>query len=93
MDGTPTLRMNEFMLASLALKKIDLGAPRTPQTGTSLPAPVELVFNINEEVKGLITAAEQRFDELVGQHDLHVSTGVLGHGRRHITDILIGPAL
>lgn len=29
MDGTPTLRMNEFVLAALAHGKIDLGPART----------------------------------------------------------------
>lgn len=72
MDGTPTLRMNEFMLAGLAANKIDLGAPRTAPTGDALPAPKELRFELDEASKTNIKAAEQRFDELVGKHDLHV---------------------
>lgn len=31
MDGTPTLRMNEFVLASLAHGKIDLGPERAAE--------------------------------------------------------------
>jgi len=72
MDGTPTLRLNEFMLATIANHKIDLGPERTSETGSDLPDPVELEFELNEEVKGLVKEAESRFDDLVGKHDLHV---------------------
>ena len=72
MDGTPTLRMNEFVLASLAAKKIDLGHPRTPETGKELPAPSELKFVVNETISKHVEAANTAFDKLVGQHDMHV---------------------
>jgi carnitine O-acetyltransferase len=72
MDGTPTLRLNEFMLATVALNKVDLGAPRTAETAKGLPGPVELKFEINEDVKSAVQASEKRFDDLIGQHDLHV---------------------
>jgi carnitine O-acetyltransferase len=74
MDGTPTLRMNEFMLASLALKKLDLGPPMTSETGKDLPEPTELKFDIGDDVKALVKNSEKRFDDLIGQHDLHVRT-------------------
>jgi len=72
MDGTPTLRMNEFALASLAAKKVDLGHPRTPETGKALPTPTELNFVVNETVSRHVKDAEIAFDNLVGQHDMHV---------------------
>ncbi|KAH8825173.1 acyltransferase ChoActase/COT/CPT [Flagelloscypha sp. PMI_526] len=72
MDGTPTLRMNEFMLATLAGNKVDLGAPRTADTGKDLPEPAELKFEVTDTVQTLVTGAEKRFDELIGKHDLHV---------------------
>ena len=34
MDGTPTMRMNEFTVGSLALCKADLGPPMSASTGT-----------------------------------------------------------
>lgn len=74
MDGTPTLRMNEFMVASLANNIIDLGPPRDSQTGASLSLPVELKFEVNSDIEGLVTGSATRFDELVGKHDLHVSS-------------------
>ena len=74
MDGTPTLRMNEFVLASLAAKKIDFGPPRTPETGKGLPVPTELKFFVNETISNHVKDAEIAFDNLVGQHDMHVCT-------------------
>ncbi|KAJ7784367.1 acyltransferase ChoActase/COT/CPT [Mycena metata] len=68
MDGTPTLRMNEFVLATLALGKADLGTP----TGEQLPAPTELPFELNAITRDLVTGAAARFDALVAQHELHV---------------------
>lgn len=74
MDGTPTLRMNEFMLATIAHNKIDLGPVRTSEIGKDLPDPVELKFDVDDKVKTLVKEAEQRFDELVGAHNLEVSS-------------------
>ncbi|PPQ86322.1 hypothetical protein CVT25_005622 [Psilocybe cyanescens] len=70
MDGTPTLRMNEFVLASLASGKIDLGPEQVDRA--KLPEVEELVFELDEKVQTLVKGAESRFDELVGKHDLHV---------------------
>ena len=72
MDGTPTLRMNEFILASLAANKIDLGPSRTEATGSNLPEPKELKFVVDSKVQQAVEGSCQRFDELVGQHHLQV---------------------
>ncbi|KAF9005419.1 acyltransferase ChoActase/COT/CPT [Cyathus striatus] len=70
MDGTPTLRMNEFILASVLREKIDLGPVEAD--ASKLPQPEELKFTVDSEVEGLVREAETRFDELVGKHDLVV---------------------
>lgn len=72
MDGTPTLRMNEYILATIALGRADLGPDRNPQTGKDLPQPEELLFEVNGKVEELVAGAGQRFDELIGNHDMHV---------------------
>lgn len=72
MDGMPTLRMNEFVLASIAEKKAPLGPPRAGDTGKDLPEPMELKFVLDDKCKANIEGAEARFDELAAQHDLHV---------------------
>ena len=70
MDGTPTLRMNEFVLASIASGKAVLGSTRV--NASRLPAVKELVFELDDTVRKAIKDAEARFDELVGKHDLEV---------------------
>ncbi|KAH0832169.1 Choline/Carnitine o-acyltransferase-domain-containing protein [Lanmaoa asiatica] len=72
MDGTPTLRMNEFMLASLAANKVDLGPARTETTGGKLGGPTELKFELDARCRGYIDAACEHFEALVGQHDMEV---------------------
>jgi carnitine O-acetyltransferase len=72
MDGTTVLRMNEFMLATLARGKADLGPPRNSETATSLPPPTELKFDISAEVRSLVAGSEEQFDKLVDAHDLQV---------------------
>jgi len=71
MDGTPTLRMNEFVLASLDFHKVDLG-PSIISDPSSLPPITELIFDIDAKVLSLIQQSAERFDNLVGAHDLHV---------------------
>jgi carnitine O-acetyltransferase len=79
MDGTPTLRMNEFMLATLATNKIDLGPKRDTATGTNLPEPTELKFVLDSsgQLENAVRQAARRFDSLVEAHDLHVQTAVI----------------
>ncbi|KAF8755048.1 Acyltransferase ChoActase COT CPT [Rhizoctonia solani] len=47
MDGTPTLRMNEFVLASLAKGKVDHGSATI---SSNLPAPKEITFELDSTV-------------------------------------------
>jgi carnitine O-acetyltransferase len=70
MDGTPTLRMNEFVLASIASGKADFNSTKT--SALKLPQVEELVFELDDKVRKAIKDAEARFDELVGKHELKV---------------------
>ncbi|KZT34375.1 acyltransferase ChoActase/COT/CPT [Sistotremastrum suecicum HHB10207 ss-3] len=67
MDGTPTLRLNEFMLHSLAQNKVSHGT-----SSRTLPAPVELKFTLDPSSQKFISEAEKHFDTLIGAHDLYV---------------------
>jgi len=69
MDGTPTLRLNEFILGSLAAKEIDLG---TSSPSSLLTPPSEIVLTANDAVLVDVKEAEKNFDTLVGSHDLQV---------------------
>jgi carnitine O-acetyltransferase len=69
MDGTPTHRLNHYVLDVLARHKLDHGA-LTPQS--NLPEPEEIKFHLNSNVQSAITKSEKRFDNLVTEFDLRV---------------------
>lgn len=69
MDGTPTLRLNEFMLSALAANKVDHGSS-SPRT--SIAKPQEITFKLDSKDKESIKLAEKHFDELIGAHELTV---------------------
>ncbi|KAG9046645.1 Carnitine O-acetyltransferase mitochondrial [Tulasnella sp. UAMH 9824] len=87
MDGTPTLRLNEFMLSSLRFNKIDHGPEAVRK---NLPSPTELKFELDGTVKNYIAEAEKHFDELVGAHDLHV-LHYEGYGKQGIKKYKTSP--
>ncbi|KAI0631989.1 acyltransferase ChoActase/COT/CPT [Trametes polyzona] len=87
MDGTPTLRLNEFILASLAQGKVDLGsAPADAQ----IEPPQELPFTLDARTRQYVHEAEQHFDALVGQHDMEV-LHYEGYGKEHIKAFKASP--
>ncbi|KAH9927061.1 acyltransferase ChoActase/COT/CPT [Amylocystis lapponica] len=90
MDGTPTLRLNEFALASLAQGKIDLSPARTADTGKSLEAPKELTFVLDAKSHENIKQAEKAFDELVGKHEMEV-LHYEGYGKEYIKKFKASP--
>ncbi|KAI0074058.1 acyltransferase ChoActase/COT/CPT [Panus rudis PR-1116 ss-1] len=90
MDGTPTLRMTEFLLASLAQRKVDLGPERTPETGKDLEAPTELKFVVDGKVGEYVKKAEENFDKLVAAHDLEV-LHYEGYGKEYIKKFKASP--
>ncbi|KAJ4481958.1 acyltransferase ChoActase/COT/CPT [Lentinula aciculospora] len=90
MDGTPTLRMNEFILAAIAQEKINLGPPRTSEVAALLRRPTEIKFTLNDEVREAVASAEERFDKLVADHDLHV-LHYEGYGKEYIKKFKTSP--
>ncbi|TCD70509.1 Carnitine O-acetyltransferase mitochondrial [Steccherinum ochraceum] len=90
MDGTPTLRMTEFMMGSLAHNKANLGPERTPSTGSDLPAPTELPFALDVKTERNIKASEQEFEKLVGAHDMEV-LHYEGYGKEYIKKFKASP--
>jgi len=87
MDGTPTLRMNEFMLGSLAAKKIDFGSPLP---STSLAPPKEIVLTASDAVLADVQEAVRNFDKLVAAHDLRVLHYDI-YGKNFIKQFKISP--
>ena len=86
MDGTPTLRMNDFVLAALDAGKIDMGSSNR----TDLPAPTRIQFQLNESVKQSITSALHDFQALIGKHDMEV-LDFQGYGKEAIKKFKCSP--
>ncbi|EJF63177.1 acyltransferase ChoActase/COT/CPT [Dichomitus squalens LYAD-421 SS1] len=87
MDGTPTLRLNEFILASLAAGKIDLNGAGT---NAELEPPQELQFTLDGKTREYIAQAEENFDALVAKHDLEV-LHYEGYGKEYIKAFKASP--
>lgn len=69
LDGTATLRLNEFVLAAVSQGRI---GPSLQASSGSLPEPKELHFDIDSKTSSFIKRAEQNFDKLIGDHELEV---------------------
>ncbi|KAG8779386.1 Carnitine O-acetyltransferase mitochondrial [Ceratobasidium sp. 428] len=89
MDGTPTLRLNEFMLAALTSNKIDHNSP-SPTPSTHLPQPTEITFSLSPTTKQHIQTATKNFSTLVSAHDLHV-LHYEGYGKNTIKQYKASP--
>jgi carnitine O-acetyltransferase len=87
MDGTPTLRMNEFILGSIDKGKVDLA--ETPVSG-ELPAVEELTFEVNPQVTQALKEAERRYAELLGDHHMKV-LNYEGYGKDLMKKYKISP--
>ncbi|KAG8682571.1 Carnitine O-acetyltransferase mitochondrial [Ceratobasidium sp. 394] len=86
-EGTPTLRLNEFMMAALTAGKIDHGS----QTArTDLAPPKEITFDLDSTTKSHITTATQNFHTLTSAHDLHV-LHYEGYGKNTIKQYKASP--
>ncbi|CED84561.1 Carnitine O-acyltransferase CRAT [Phaffia rhodozyma] len=70
LDGTPTLRMNEFVLASLAQGRIDLEPKGSAAWGENGRKPVELEWALDDKAQRDIKEAGKAHRELMGQHTM-----------------------
>lgn len=68
MDGTPTLRMNDFVIQAIAANKIDMGT----SARNDLPAPKGIRFQLNKDVESRILDSTRAFEELKSKHDLAI---------------------
>jgi carnitine O-acetyltransferase len=75
MDGTPTLKLTEWVLDNLSKNKIKLG----DSTSTKVKAK-ELKFNVSADVKKMIDEASNNFETHAEMHDLYVAKVPFGKG-------------
>ena len=86
MDGTPTLRLNDFAVKALEAGKIDLGSSNR----TDLPGPKPISFVLDKTVESKIQESVRDFDELMGKHDLAV-LDFQGYGKGAIKKFKCSP--
>ncbi|OZJ05061.1 hypothetical protein BZG36_02093 [Bifiguratus adelaidae] len=87
MDGTPTLRLNDFVCEVLERNKVDHGSE---SVRSNLTKPAELKFTISPQVSYSIQSACQNFDKLINAHDMHV-LAYNGYGKNMIKKFKISP--
>lgn len=80
LDGTPTLRMNEFVLAALENNKIPLDLSSEERPGEVKVD--ELEFVVDEKVRRFAERARKNFSDNVGKHDLKVSLAMSSRGEQ-----------
>ena len=88
MDGTPTLRMNDFVLSAIEAGKIDMGSSN--RSASELPAPTRITFQLNDKVKSAVQSALHDFNALMGKHDLQV-LDFQGYGKGAIKKFKCSP--
>ncbi|KAJ1988385.1 Carnitine O-acetyltransferase mitochondrial [Coemansia spiralis] len=69
MDGTPTSRLNDYVLDQTLNNKVELGSP---SVRSDLPTPEPLTFVTPPKVVHAIEAAKERFIKVINQHQLRV---------------------
>lgn len=87
MDGTPTSRMNDYILTQLSLNKVDHGSANA---SSSLPQPHELKFKLNNDLNKAIDSAGKAFDDLVGKHELR-TLAYTAYGKNSIKKFKLSP--
>lgn len=68
MDGMITLRLNEFIMGTLASKKITLGEKSSVKQSDV----EELPFELDSKALDYITNAEKHHDAIMGAHTMDV---------------------
>lgn len=72
LDGTPTLRLNEFILASTDSKKIPLELDSSETSRRSKTEPEELKFELDGKLKQIVVQSKREFEEEMEKQDLKV---------------------
>lgn len=89
LDGTPTLRLNEFILASLDKGVIPLELPADEQASGSL-APTEIKFELDAKMKEIVEKSRQGFAAEMAKQDLEM-TSFTGYGKNTIKKFKVSP--
>jgi hypothetical protein len=88
MDGTPTSRLNDWLLRSLDAGKIDLGS--SSRSASSLPPVKPLPFSLPSSVTSAISTAIDAHTKVMAEHDL-ATLEYAGYGKDHIKLFKVSP--
>ena len=87
MDGTPTLRLNDYVCDMIAAGKVQVDSE---SIRSHLPEPETIKFTLSSEVEEKIGEAQKHFRDLIGKHDLRVLQ-FLGYGKGMIKKFKCSP--
>lgn len=85
LDGTPTSRLNDWLLRSLHLSKLPLGT-----THRSLPPPIELSWSLSPTSQSHLSQSIKDFEEIMGKHSL-TTLQFEDYGKKDIKAWRVGP--
>ncbi|GAA5916337.1 hypothetical protein JCM8208_005308 [Rhodotorula glutinis] len=88
MDGTPTSRLNDWLLRSLDMGKIDLGS--SSRSASALPKVTPLTFKLTDSVKSAIDTSIKAHQDVMAKHDLAVLE-YAGYGKDQIKQYKTSP--
>lgn len=77
LDGTPTLRLNEFMLGGIDAGKIPLELSEGEKATSLMPKPEEITFELDRHLQSVIEKSKRGFEDEMGLQDLEVSSSTL----------------
>lgn len=80
MDGTPTLRLNDFVLQAIAANKIDMGSDKA-RSDLSTPKPI--TFELDSKSQSNVRDSLSAFETLKSKHDLSI-LDFQGYGKNAI---------
>jgi carnitine O-acetyltransferase len=83
LDGTPTLRLNEFILAGLDKAKIPLELPEGEKATEAMPEIQEITFKLDHHLEELIHKSAAGFAEEMAKQDMKV-LHYTGYGKNAI---------
>ena len=72
LDGTPTLRLNEFMLGGIEGGKIPLELSESERAKDPMPKPEEITFELDKHLEEVVAKSKQGFGEEMALQDLEV---------------------
>ncbi|OLY79190.1 Carnitine O-acetyltransferase, mitochondrial [Smittium mucronatum] len=84
MDGTPTCRLNEFVVSQTLSKTFDKDFGNMDQLRTDLPSPLPLLFETDVHVLKSLKKAHKTFDYEIARQHLY-STTFHGFGKQIIS--------